>query len=214
MNSPERRSYLAVDPVLNTNLLEESLRAGAYRFVYLGVHTEETYAHTRYIEAHEQFCRRLAQTGINSTVVRPTGIFSAFEDLLPMARLGLLPLIGSGSARTNPIDPQDVAELIVGCLEDGPASLPCGGPEILTRRRINEIVATSVGRSRPFMPSMPEAIARLQSRAAGLWSARLGELIEFFSAVAVTDAIAPPLGQRKLEAYFLPVPARLSVQAN
>ncbi len=49
MNSPERRSYLAVDPVLNTNLLEESLRAGAYRFVYLCVHTEFTSALSGYI---------------------------------------------------------------------------------------------------------------------------------------------------------------------
>jgi uncharacterized protein YbjT (DUF2867 family) len=148
LGAREKRGYGQVDPVLHLNLLEESLRAGTKRFVYLSVNVQEGYAHTAYLRAHERFVDALRKAPIASTVIRPTGIFSAFEDLLPMARKGILPLIGNGLARTNPIDPQDVAELVVKCLSSGPADLPCGGPEVFTRAQINEIVGRSAGKPR------------------------------------------------------------------
>ncbi len=194
----ERRSYLQVDPVLHRHLINEALRAGAYRFVYLGVHVEEAYLQTAYVRAHEQVVVMLRETSLESTVLRPTGIFSAFEDLLPLARKGVLPRIGNGLARTNPIDPQDVAELMVAHLSAGPADLPCGGPHILTRTAINQII----GGTTPWMPKIPAALLRAEARALGLFHRRMADLIDFFSLVATVDAIAPARGHRTLQDYF------------
>jgi len=202
MRAKDKRSYGQVDPVLNRNLLEESLRAGAKRFVYLGVHVQESYAHTAYVRAHESFVEALRKAEISSTVVRPTGIFSAFEDLLPMARKGILPLIGNGLARTNPIDPQDVAELVAKYLSAGPADLPCGGPEVLTRAQINEIVGRSVGKPKAWMPKVPAGLVRMEAKLVARFHPRIAELMEFFSEVASQDCIAPIQGQRRMADYY------------
>ena len=202
LGAKDKRSYGQVDPVLNRNLLEESLRAGAKRFVYLSVHVQEGYAHTAYVRAHERFVEALRKAPISSTVIRPTGIFSAFEDLLPMARKGILPLIGNGLARTNPIDPQDVAELVVKCLSAGPADLPCGGPEVFTRAQINEIVGRSVGKPKAWMPKAPAGLVRMEAKLVSHFNPRIAELMEFFSEVATQDCIAPIEGRRRMADYY------------
>lgn len=204
MNAPDKRGFLKVDPVIHAALLEESLRAGAYRFVYLSVHVEERYAGTAYVRAHESFVESLRRSPLSSTVIRPTGIYSAFEDLLPMARKGLVPLIGSGLARTNPIDPQDVAELVVQSLETGPADLPCGGPDVLTRAEINRIVARSVCKQDAWMPKSPAGLIRFEAKLARFFHPRMADLMEFYAAVATGDCIAPVMGQRRLIEYFPP----------
>lgn len=202
MRAPDKRRYAQVDPVIHEALLREALRAKAYRFVYLGVHVEESYAHTAYVRAHESFVAALRQAPISSTVIRPTGIFSAFEDLLPMARKGFLPLIGTGLARTNPIDPQDVAELIVKYVSSGPVDLACGGPEILTRAQINQSVAEAVGRKKVWMPKAPDWLVRAEAKLVSPFHPRLADLMEFFSIVGSNDCIAPALGHRRLADYW------------
>ncbi len=202
MSGKDKRGFGQVDPILNKHLLEESLRAGAKRFVYLSVHVDDGYAHTAYVKAHESFVEHLRKAPISSTVVRPTGIFSSFEDLLPMARKGILPLIGNGLARTNPIDPQDVAELIVKCLCAGPADLSCGGPEVLTRAQINEIVGRSIGKSKVWMPKAPAGLVRMQAKLVRLFHPRMADLMEFFSVVATQDCIAPIEGHRRMADYY------------
>lgn len=204
---PERRGYRQVDPLIHAALLPEIQRAGIKRFVYLGVHIEEGYRNTAYVEAHERVVDMLRAAALDFTVVRPTGIFTAFEDLLPLARWRLCPQIGGGLARTNPIDPQDVAELIVDHLLAGPADLPCGGPETFTRRQIQEVVCGPG----VWMPVVPPGLLHVQSRLVGLFHPRLRDLIDFFAAVSTHDAIAPATGKRRLADYFA---ARLAVQAR
>lgn len=214
MRAKDKRGFSSVDPVIHKQLLKETLRAGAYRFVYLSVHVEEGYAHTAYVRAHESFVEELRQTSLSSTVVRPTGIFSAFEDLLPMARKGFLPLIGNGLARTNPIDPQDVAELMVRYVAAGPLDLPCGGPDIPTRRQINQIIGEAAGKPNAWMPNAPPGLVRMEGRLVRPFHSRIAELMEFYSAVATQDCIAPQLGMRRMSEYFGVVPARLAFQAT
>jgi uncharacterized protein YbjT (DUF2867 family) len=197
----DRRGFTEIDPIANGNLLREAERARVRRFVYLSVHLEEGYRRTAYIEAHESFVRELRQSRLTHTVVRPTGIHSAFADLLPFARRGMLPLMGGGTARTNPIDPLDVAEIMAAHLADGPLDVPCGGPEILTRREINSVLAASVGRD-VWMPELPRWLVAAESKLFGLPHPRAGQLLEFFNAVARVDCVAPALGTRRLQDFY------------
>lgn len=208
--SPDKRPYSKIDLHINQVLLEAALARRVPRFLYLSVHVEDSYKHTAYVRAHESFVQQLRSAPISSTVIRPTGIFSAFEDLLPLARRGIAPLIGDGSARTNPIHPFDVAKLLAQNVESGPAEFSCGGPQILSRRQINEILLASCGRGSSFgryagwMPALPASVVRLEAKLAGLFHPRLRELMEFFSAVATHDCIAPVHGRKRLSEFFLP----------
>jgi uncharacterized protein YbjT (DUF2867 family) len=201
-NAPDKRPYSLVDTAIHRNLILEAKQSGVKRFVYLGVHTQPHYADCRYIIAHEAVRAMLVDAEMDFTVIRPTGIYSAFADLLPFANKGFLPLVGDGTAKTNPIDPQDVAEVLVANLKEGPKDIPCGGPDVLTRRQINEVIAKAAGKEKVFMPKVPAAIMRLEGKAIGLFHPRMGELLEFFSMVATGDSIAPALGKRSMTSYF------------
>lgn len=202
MGLAERRRYAAVDTAANLNLLAAAERAGVGRFVYLGVHTAPGYAQTRYCQAHERVVEALAAAPIPSTVVRATGVFTAYAPLLSMARAGLGSVVGDGTARSNPIHPDDLAAVCAGALERGPAEIAAGGPDVLTRREMLELAFAAVGR-RPRIVGVPAGAMRLQGRLLGVLHPRLGELLEFLVAVSTHDGIAPRLGQRRLRDWFL-----------
>lgn len=201
-NAPDKRPYSVVDTAIHRNLILEAKRCGIKRFVYLGVHTQPHYADCRYIIAHEAVRAMLVDGEMDFTVIRPTGIYSAFADLLPFAQKGVLPLVGDGTAKTNPIDPQDVAEVLVAHLKAGPKDVPCGGPEVLTRRQVNEVIVKAAGKDKVFMPKLPAWLMRMEGKAIGIFHPRMGELLEFFSMVATGDSVAPALGKRSMTSYF------------
>lgn len=57
-----RRTDGQVDVPANLHLLDETRRAGVARFVYVGVRSAPGYAHTRYVQAHEQVSDALASS--------------------------------------------------------------------------------------------------------------------------------------------------------
>lgn len=205
--SPEKRSYRQVDTAANMHLLEDAEECGVKRFVYVSAHVEDGYRGTAYIQAHEDVVRRLRSARLESTVVRPTGIFSAFHDLVVMAKRGFGVTIGRGAARTNPIHQRDVALACVEALEGGAEDVEAGGPEVLTRREIVELAFAAVGR-KPRIVSTPPAIFRLGSRVYGRFHRRKAELFEFVEAVATHDCIAPVKGTLQLGDYFAALAAK------
>ena len=87
-----------------------------------------------------------------------------------LERLGLLPvvpLLGVGSARTQPIWADDVADCLVRVLEAGDAAgarYELAGPEVLTHRDVARLVLRAAHRRRRLLP-VPLAIARPLLRA-------------------------------------------------
>lgn len=203
----ERRTFRAVDLMANANLLASAVSGGVPRFVYVGVHVAPGYEHTRYVCAHEAFVGRLEAAPIASTVVRPTGVFSALAPLVELARKGRMALIGDGHWRTNPVHPVDVAEAVMRHLADGPRSVSVGGPDVLSRRAIAEAAFVAIGKPARFV-ELPPPILRLSGGLVGLVHPRLGELLQFAVAVATTDAMGPPVGTRRLGEYFEAIAGR------
>lgn len=208
--SSEHRSYLDVDVMANRHLLAEAKRAGVERFVYVSLFLQPAYEMTRYAQAHESVVKELASSGLAVSVIRPTGFHTAMLTFLAMARWGFLPLVGDGSARTNPISPFDLAVVIANALEK-PGNYPVGGPEVLSCRQIGELVFAALGKHPRFV-LVPAWILRL-----GAWSLRrlhprLSDLLEFVSAVSVVDCVAPPLGQRTLGECFANIAAKRSAR--
>jgi uncharacterized protein YbjT (DUF2867 family) len=201
MSLRERRGFDAVDTMANLALLEEAKRAGVTRFVYLAAAVDTRTEKTSYISAHERVVQALAQSGLDSSVVRPTGIFSAFTDFPSMAKRGPLPRIGSGEARTNPIHHRDVARAIVSVLERGPRELPIGGPDVLSRKRIAEL-AFEVQGLRPRLIAVPAILFRLVALLLGVIRPRLGQMIAFVENVSTHDCIAPVGGELHLADFL------------
>jgi uncharacterized protein YbjT (DUF2867 family) len=201
LDGPERRPYAITNFETNKNLLVEALRAEVSRFLYVAAHAQPGYAGTAYMRSHEAFVEELQRSGLSFTALRPTAIFNALAPFIGFAKKGLIPLIGDGSAKTNPISARDVARAVIENLEEGPANVPLGGPDILTRRGIAELAAAAAGK-RPMYMKAPAAIARMNGRVIGVFQPRLGELVEFAAAVSTQDCIAPVFGTDRLADYF------------
>lgn len=201
--SRARASYLATDLAANLALLRAAQAAKVRRMVYVSVHAESSYVHTRYLRAHAEFEQALRSSGLEYGVVRPTGVFGAFVEMLPMARLGLIPLVGDGAARSNPIHERDVAACAVGvALGSYPgAEIDAGGPENLTRRQIAELAFAAV-RKKPRFVETPPWMMRLSARLAGVVNPRTQDFLDFIILASSHDSLAPIHGEMKLGPYL------------
>ena len=92
LNTRGKQSFREIDYAGHHALLDDARRAGVRKFVYLSVFHTPALLDTAYVRAKEDFARELAASGIDHQILRPTGFFSAYADLLTMARRGPLPL--------------------------------------------------------------------------------------------------------------------------
>jgi uncharacterized protein YbjT (DUF2867 family) len=195
------QSFTEVDYKGNKNLLDAALDCGINRFVYVSVFSENLSEQLEYIRAHKDFERELARSGVNYTVLRPTGFFSAFLEILEMARRGIVPLIGESRARVNPIHEADLARVAVDALESGALEVNAGGAEVLTRREIVELAFKALGRKTSAV-KVPPKIFGLMLPLIRLYDKRLHALFDFFLAVNQADMVAPAHGTRRLGEFF------------
>jgi NADH dehydrogenase len=106
-----------------------------------------------------------------SVVLRPSVIFGADDDFFN--RLGflaslspVLPLIGGGHTRFQPVFVRDVAQAVVAAVEGrarAGATFELGGPEVKTFRQCVEAVLEATHRKRLMVP-WPFALAKFQAR--------------------------------------------------
>lgn len=109
------------------------------------------------------------ETYPGATILRPSVVFGPedefFNRFASLARISpVLPLIGGGRTKFQPVFVGDVAQAVVAALE-GRASerepYELGGPQIMTMREVMERVLAYTMRSRPLVP-VPFWVAKLQ----------------------------------------------------
>lgn len=196
-----RASFHRVDGDGNLALLAAARRAGVRRAAYVSVFGGEAMPGLDYTDAHERVARALDDPWWRATVVRPTGFFSVFAEVLRMARQGRAVVIGDGSARTNPVHEADVAELAVRAWGEGAREVAIGGPAVHSRLEIARLALAAAGRS-GAPTHVPPGIMRAMARATSLVHPRLGALMAFGTEVSVRDVIAPAIGRRTLAEHF------------
>jgi len=200
--TPAGEGFREVDLGANLNLLAEAKRAGARKFVYVSLHGAEGMRGLGYVDAHEEFVEALAASGLDYTVVRPTGFFYVFEEIFKMASArGRVLLVGDGSARTNPVSEDELARECADAVEVGEREVSVGGPETYTRREIAEMAFESLGR-RPKITSLPPSLVRAMIAPVKLFDRRLYDFLAFGVAVSTTDVVAPPAGRASLRRHF------------
>jgi uncharacterized protein YbjT (DUF2867 family) len=200
-NWGNRVGFERIDYRGNANLLEEARRAGVGRFVYVSLACARELIETEYARAHERFVETLAASGISHTVVRPTGFYGFFVELLRMAWKNRGIVIGDGRAQTNPIHEADVARACVEALTSSRAELTVGGPEVYTRKKLVEIAFAALDR-RPRLRSVAPGMMKLPIAVTRLINPRMHALLEFGVAVTQVDVIAPKYGMHRIEDYF------------
>jgi NADH dehydrogenase len=106
----------------------------------------------------------------SATVFRPSVVFGPEDQFTnrfaALARaLPLLPLIGGGETKLQPVFVGDVATALADAVEGkalAPSTYELGGPEELTLRQVQEYVLKTIERTRLLAP-LPFSLARMQA---------------------------------------------------
>ena len=145
--------------------------AGVDRFVHIsaiGADPRSSSAYARTKAAGEQAVRDAFPT---VTILRLSVVFGPedqfFNRFAAMATISpVLPLIGGGETRFQPVYVGDVADAVVECLEDSTTAgrtYELGGPKIYTFREVLELVLSEIRRKRGFV-DLPFGLAAFQAR--------------------------------------------------
>ncbi|HEX4949665.1 MAG TPA: SDR family oxidoreductase [Blastocatellia bacterium] len=199
--------YWEVDYQANKNLLAEANRAGVRKFIYVSVYAAQQVKGSAYFEAHAAFENELQRSGLSYALIRPTGIFYIFEEFVNLARKGIVPLIGDGSANTNPIDERDVARVCVAAIDSTQTEFDIGGPDVMTRRNISELCFKALDKKPRFI-QYPVGLMRVLIKPLKLFDQRLFDLMDFAIVVNNRPFVAPQVGTSQLESYLRQLTAR------
>lgn len=164
-----QQPFAGVHAMGSKHIAEAAAEEGVERFVQmsaLGVSADSPSLYGRTKAAGEAAVME-AIPGANA--VRPSVIFGPEDTFLnrfaAMARLSpVLPLIGGGHTRFQPVFVGDVADAIMALLEgkgEPGAVYDLGGPKVYTFREILEFIMEVTGRKRLLLP-IPFGVARLQ----------------------------------------------------
>jgi len=145
--------------------------AGVERFVHISAigadpRSSSDYARTK--AAGEQAVRDAFPT---VTILRPSVVFGPedqfFNRFAAMATISpMLPLIGGGETRFQPVYVGDVADAVVECLENQATAgrvYELGGPKIYSFREVLELVLAEIRRKRRFV-DLPFGLAAFQAK--------------------------------------------------
>jgi len=111
-----------------------------------------------------------------ATIFRPSVVFGTEDDFFNrfawLARLSpILPLIGGGGMKFQPVYAGDVADAALRVLRDPAAkgkTYELGGPEVMTLKDIMQLVLKETHRKRLLVP-VPFALARIKAAVLGLF---------------------------------------------
>jgi uncharacterized protein YbjT (DUF2867 family) len=145
--------------------------AGIGRFVHfsaIGADSRSTSAYARTKAAGEEAIRDAFPT---VTILRPSVVFGPedqfFNRFAAIAMISpVLPLIGGGHTRFQPVYVGDVADAVVRCLDDAQTegrTYELGGPEIYSMRELLELLLREIRRQR-ILIDLPFGLAALQAR--------------------------------------------------
>jgi uncharacterized protein YbjT (DUF2867 family) len=197
----DRRSFNEIDWQGNLKLLAEAQRANVGKFVYVSLAGGDKLRQVEYADAHERFVEALRASGLNYTVVRPTGFFGFMLEILRYAEKGMGVVMGDGQRQTNPIHEADVARACVESLTLDQNDFPIGGPDVFTRREITELAFTTIGKP-ARLANVPPAVFKAMVNPLKLINPRIHALMVFGATVTQMDCLAPAYGHRRLVDYF------------
>ena len=167
--SAGKQTFKSVQDEGARHVAEAAKAAGAKAFVHVSAIGADAGAPSIYARTKAEGEAAVKDVLPDASIVRPSVVFGPedefFNRFAALARMSpVLPLIGGGHTKFQPVFVGDVAQAIVAAIEGragGAAPYELGGPEILTMREVMERVLSYAMRSRPLVP-LPFWLAKLQ----------------------------------------------------
>jgi uncharacterized protein YbjT (DUF2867 family) len=200
-NDHSKPSFYDIDFLGNHNILREARSSGVKKFVYLSAFHAEKYPYLNYFKVHHEFSEVLKASGINYAIVKPPAVFSAFIDMIELAKKGMLVTLGAGDKKTNPIYEGDLAKICVNAIGEPNATIEAGGKTIYTRKQLNEIVQNVVNPKRKVY-HIPLALLKTMLPLVKLFDKNMYDKATFIVEVMQHDTIAPRVGELRFEHYI------------
>lgn len=197
--SPSDDSFFESDYKANKHILDDAVKNGVKRFVYVsikGADVEEDYSIAK---AHKLFENELRASGLEYTIIRPVGFFSGLHDLAILAKRKVIPVIGDGQAKTNSIHHKDLAEVVVSYLDEGPDIIEVGGPLIHTRLEMAEMVKEKIGGQ---IIKVPKMIAQMGADIPKIFSEDMHDKLDYFTYITTNDMIGEQNGSVTFREYL------------
>ena len=198
-------TYEQVDFQANKNLLDEALREGIRKFIYVSVFKGEAMRHIAIGAAKERFVDALKASGLDYCIIRPSGFYSDMAIFFKMAKAKKdeILLFGKGQYAMNPIHGEDLAEVCVAQLERYEREVNVGGAEIFTQTEI-ACLAFEVLHKPANISYLPDWVRRLILKMGKyLLPKSIYGAIEFFLTTMAMDVVAPmQVGKHRLKAFF------------
>lgn len=200
-NDKSKPTFKDVDYKANENILDFAKKADIKKFIYISAFHSEKYLHLEYFKAHHDFSELLKKSGIDYSIIKPPAIFSAYIDMIEMARKGQLINIGLGNKKTNPIYEGDLAKITVDSIKQHNLIIEAGGQTIYTRKQLNEIVQLTINPSKSIK-NVPLAVFKFLLPILKIFNKNTYDKFAFFIEVLQHETIAPQLGKMTFEEYI------------
>lgn len=195
-------SYMDVDYQANKNLLNEAVEAGVRKFIYVSVLNGQNMKQLKICEAKERFVDELKTSGLDYTVIRPTGFFSDMKDFLEMAKKGSVYLFGNGHKKLNPIHGADLAKVCFDAIVTNETEIEVGGPDILSHNQIAEMALQASGKKIKIV-HLPDFLRKASIVfVRTFFPQKTYGPVEFFLTAMGFDMVAPKFGTHKLIDFF------------
>lgn len=200
-NDKIKPGFEEVDFTGNMNILKEAIKSNVKKFVYFSAFQAEKYLHLTYFNVHHRFSEELKISGIDYSIIKPPAIFSAFIDMMDMAKKGQLVTIGKGDKKTNPIFEGDLSKICVRSIAENNVTIEAGGRLVYTRKELNSIVQKEVDKSKQVR-QIPLGLFKAAFPILKVFNKNLYDKFAFFIEVMQHDTIAPQMGELSFEEYI------------
>ena len=150
-------------------IAEAASAAGAQRLIHVsGIGADRRSATNRYIRSKVDAEDAIVAAFPDATILRPSVVFGSDDVLFNrLARIAcfapVMPVVGDGGARMQPVFVGDVAAATVAVLErpaTARAVFELGGPRIYSYREIAALTLRQIGRRRPII-GVPAGVMKL-----------------------------------------------------
>jgi uncharacterized protein YbjT (DUF2867 family) len=164
------QSFEAVHVRAAQSIAEQARATGCAAFVHISAIGADEKSESRYARSKGEGERRVREAFPDATILRPSIVFGPedqfFNRFAALAKsLPVLPLVGGGSTRFQPVFVGDVAAAIVRALDDSTTRgklFELGGPGIYTFRELMEFILRQTARKR-LLVTIPFPVATLQA---------------------------------------------------
>lgn len=166
-----KRTFETMHYEVAKNIAEFCTQNNIQRLVHISALGVDRALTSKYAQTKLKAEQEVLKTYPSATILRPSVIFGAEDNFLNMFNklskaLPVLPLIGGGNTKFQPVYVVDVAEAVSKALNEKTKKYSghiydLGGPEILSLKQIYQLVL-KIGNRKRFLLPLPASIAKMK----------------------------------------------------